>query len=258
MIHSTAIVYPGAQIADDAEIGPYAVIGAHVKIGSGTKVGPHAVIDGWTEIGENNTIFHMASVGAVPQDLKYKGEETYLKIGNGNTIREFATLHLGTVTGDGETTVGDGNLFMAYSHVAHDCHLGSNIVMANSATLAGHVNVEDYAILGGLCAIHQFVTVGESVMIGGGAMVANDIPPYTILTGEGRDLKLRGLNLIGLKRRGFADEAVSSLKKAYKILAFSGLKLSEAVERMKAEVSPSPEVDKFISFIESSKRGICR
>jgi UDP-N-acetylglucosamine acyltransferase len=258
MIHSSAIVYPGAQVAADAEIGPYAVIGPNVKIGRGTKVGPHAVIDGWTEIGEYNTIFQLASVGAVPQDLKYKGEETYLKIGNGNTIREFATLHLGTVTGDGETTVGNNNLFMAYSHVAHDCHLGNNIVMANSATLAGHVTVEDYAILGGLCAIHQFVTIGESVMIGGGSMVGNDLPPYTIVTGEGREVRLRGLNLIGLKRRGFSDETVSSLKKLYKILALSGLKLAEALQRMKSEVPSSPEVEHFISFIEGSKRGVCR
>jgi UDP-N-acetylglucosamine acyltransferase len=258
MIHSSAIVYPGALVAADAEIGPYAVIGPNVKIGRGTKVGPHAVIDGWTEIGEYNTIFQLASVGAVPQDLKYKGEETYLKIGNGNTIREFATLHLGTVTGDGETTVGNNNLFMAYSHVAHDCHLGNNIVMANSATLAGHVTVEDYAILGGLCAIHQFVTIGESVMIGGGSMVGNDLPPYTIVTGEGREVRLRGLNLIGLKRRGFSDETVSSLKKLYKILALSGLKLAEALQRMKSEVPSSPEVEHFISFIEGSKRGVCR
>jgi UDP-N-acetylglucosamine acyltransferase len=258
MIHSTAIVYPGAQIADDAEIGPYAVIGANVKIGRGTKVGPHAVVDGWTEIGENNTIFHLASVGAIPQDLKYKGEETYLRIGNGNTIREFATLHLGTVTGDGETTVGDNNLFMAYSHVAHDCHLGSNIVMANAATLAGHVTVQDYAILGGLVAVHQFVTIGESVMIGGGTLIGNDLPPYTIVTGEGRESSLRGLNLIGLKRRGFSDEVISALKKAYKILSLSGLKLSEAVEKMKSEVPSCPEVEKFVSFIENAKRGVCR
>jgi UDP-N-acetylglucosamine acyltransferase len=258
MIHSTAIVYPGAQIAEDAEIGPYAVIGANVKIGRGTKVGPHAVIDGWTEIGENNTIFHMASVGAIPQDLKYKGEETYLRIGNGNTIREFATLHLGTVTGDGETTVGNNNLFMAYSHVAHDCHVGSNIVMANAATLAGHVTVQDYAILGGLVAVHQFVTIGESVMIGGGTLVGNDLPPYTIVTGEGRECSLRGLNLIGLKRRGFSDETISALKKAYKTLSLSGLKLSDAVEKMKTEGASCPEVENFISFIENSKRGVCR
>ena len=258
MIHATAIIHPGATIAEGAEIGPYAIIGEHVSIGKGTKVGPHTVIDGWTEIGEDNTIFHMASVGAIPQDLKYRGEKTWLKIGNGNTIREFATLHLGTVTGDGETTVGDGNLFMAYSHVAHDCHIGNQVVMANAATLAGHVIVHDFAILGGLCAVHQFTRIGESVMVGGGTMVASDVPPYTILTGEGRDLKLRGLNQIGLKRRGISDESISSLKKAYKILSLSGLRLAEAIARIKTEVPTSAEVEHFVSFIESSKRGVVR
>ena len=258
MIHPTAILHPGAQIAPGVEIGPYAVIGEHVSIGTGTKVGPHTVIDGWTEIGENNTIFHMASVGAIPQDLKYRGEKTYLRIGNGNTIREFASLHLGTVTGDGETTVGDGNLIMAYSHVAHDCHIGNGVVMANAATLAGHVTVEDHAILGGLCAVLQFTRIGAHVMIGGATSVTLDIPPYTIVTGDRRESRLRGLNLVGLKRHGFADTTISGLKKAYKILALSGLKLAEAIEKMKAEVPPGPEVDHFISFIESSKRGVCR
>ena len=258
MIHPTAILHPGAQIAQGVEIGPYAVIGEHVRIGRGTKVGPHTVIDGWTEIGEDNTIFHMASVGAVPQDLKYRGEETYLKIGNGNTIREFASLHLGTVTGDGETTVGDGNLFMAYSHVAHDCHVGNGVVMANAATLAGHVTVEDHAILGGLCAVLQFTRIGTHVMVGGATSVTLDVPPYTIVTGDRRESRLRGLNLIGLKRHEFSEATISGLKKAYKILALSGLKLSEAVERMKSDIPPCTEVDYFISFIESSKRGVCR
>ena len=258
MIHSTAIVHPGASIADGVEIGPYAVIGEHVRIGKGTKVGPHTVIDGWTEIGEENTIFHMASIGAVPQDLKYRGEETWLKIGNGNTIREFASLHLGTVTGDGETTVGDGNLFMAYSHVAHDCHVGSGVVLANAATLAGHVTIEDHAILGGLCAVLQFTRIGTHVMVGGATSVTMDVPPYTIVTGDRRESRLRGLNLVGLKRRGFPEATISGLKKAYKILSLSGLKLSDAIERIKAEVPQSTEVDHFVSFIESSKRGVCR
>jgi UDP-N-acetylglucosamine acyltransferase len=258
MIHPSAIIASGAQIADGVEIGPYAVIGQHVKIGRGTKVGPHTVIDGWTEIGEDNTIFHMASVGAIPQDLKYRGEETYLRIGNGNTIREFASLHLGTVTGDNETTVGDGNLLMAYSHVAHDCHIGNGVVLANAATLAGHVTVEDYAILGGLCCVLQFTRIGSHVMIGGATPVALDVPPYTIVTGDRREARLRGLNLVGLKRRGFSTESIAGLKKAYKILALSGLKLTEAVEKMKTDVAPCPEVDHFISFIESSKRGVCR
>ncbi len=258
MIHSTAIIHPGAKVAETAEIGPYVVIGENVTIGKGTKVGPHTVIDGWTEIGEDNNIFHMASVGAVPQDLKYHGEKTWLKIGNGNTIREFASLHLGTVTGDGETTVGDGNLFMAYSHVAHDCHIGNNVILANSATLAGHVTVDDYAILGGLCAVLQFTRVGAHVMVGGATSVTLDVPPYTIITGDRREARLRGLNLVGLKRRGFPDTTISSLKKAYKILSLSGLKLVEAVERMKADVPSCPEVDHFIAFIEASKRGVTR
>jgi len=258
MIHPTAIIHPGAQIDPGVEIGPYVVIGEHVKIGGGTKVGPHTVIDGWTEIGENNTIFHMASVGAIPQDLKYHGEETYLRIGNGNTIREFASLHLGTVTGDGETTVGDGNLFMAYSHVAHDCHIGNHVVMANAATLAGHVTVEDFAILGGLCCVLQFTRIGAHVMIGGATPVAMDVPPYTIVTGDNRDARLRGLNLVGLKRRNFSAETINGLKKAYKLLTMSGLKQVEAIGRMKTEIPSCPEVDYFISFIESSKRGVCK
>jgi UDP-N-acetylglucosamine acyltransferase len=258
MIHPSAIIHPGAQIDPEVEVGPYAVIGEHVRIGRGTKVGPHTVIDGWTEIGEDNTIFHMASVGAVPQDLKYRGEKTYLRIGNGNTIREFASLHLGTITGDGETTVGDGNLIMAYSHVAHDCHVGNGVVMANAATLAGHVTVEDHAILGGLCAVLQFTRIGAHVMVGGATSITQDIPPYTIVTGDRREARLRGLNLVGLKRSNFPDTTISGLKKAYKILALSGMKLADAVERMKTEIPSCPEVDHFISFIESSKRGVCR
>ena len=258
MIHPTAVINPGAEIADDVEIGPYAIIGPHVRIGRGTSVGPHAVVEGWTEIGEENRIFQMSSVGAIPQDLKYKGEQTRLRIGNRKTIREFSTLHLGTVTGDGETTVGDDNLFMAYSHVAHDCHIGNGVVMANCATLAGHVIVEDYAIIGGLCAIHQFTRIGAHAMIGGGTMVGHDVPPYTIAaTEDKRDATLRGLNLIGLKRRGFSDETISELKKAYRLLT-SDIKLREAVEKMKEELQPLPEVLYFIAFIESAQRGVCR
>src|SRR6266568_3977133 len=255
MIHATAIIDPGAELDSDVEIGPYAIIGPHVKIGKGSKIGPHTVVEGWTTIGEQNQIFHMASVGAIPQDLKYRGEETYLKIGDRNIIREFATLHLGTVTGDGETTVGSGNLFMAYSHVAHDCHIGNGVVMANAATLAGHVTVEDHAILGGLCAIHQFTRIGVHAMIGGGTLVGNDIPPYTIATsGDRREAALRGLNLVGLKRRGFSDEAIGHIKKAYRILVLSKLKLADALARIRAEVPPCPEVTYFVEFIESAKR----
>jgi UDP-N-acetylglucosamine acyltransferase len=256
MIHPTAIIHPKAELDSDLEIGPYAVVGEHVKIARGTKVGAHTVIGGWTEIGEDNQIFHLASVGGIPQDLKYKGEKTWLKIGNRNIFREFVTIHPGTVTGDSETTVGDDNLFMAYCHAAHDCHIGSNVIMANGATLAGHVRVEDYAILGGLTAIHQHVTIGAHVMIGGGAMVGQDVPPYTIATGD--RARLRGLNMVGLRRRGFSEETLAVLKKAYKILVFSRLRISDALERIRTELPLLPEVVCFIEFIEKSERGICR
>ncbi len=258
MIHATAIIYPGARLAEDVEVGPYAIVGPNVVLGKGTVIGSHAVIEGWTTIGEYNQIFHHASVGTVPQDLKYRGEETYLKIGDRNIIREFATLHLGTVTGDGETTVGNGNLFMAYSHVAHDCHLGNGVIMANGATLAGHVTVEDNAGLGGLCAIHQFVRIGCNSYIGGGTLVSNDILPYMIATGDGRDTHLRGLNLVGLKRHGFSDETIGYLKKAYKKLVMAKLKLPEAVAWIKAELPSLPEINHLVEFIESSQRGVCR
>jgi len=258
MIHPSAIIDSSATLAADVEIGPYAIIGKHVTIGSGTTVGPHTVIGDWTTIGANNQIFHQASVGAPPQDLKYKGEEAWTHIGDNNIIREFATIHRGTLTGHGETVVGNSNLFMAYSHVAHDCRIGNGVVMANVATLAGHVTVEDNVILGGLVAIHQFVTIGAYAMIGGGTLVGVDILPYTIATMSRRDAKLRGLNLIGLKRRGFSDQAISNLKTAYKILFMSDLKLPEAVERIKAEITGCPEVDYMLDFIARSQRGICR
>ncbi|HEY3308155.1 MAG TPA: acyl-ACP--UDP-N-acetylglucosamine O-acyltransferase [Desulfuromonadaceae bacterium] len=258
MIHPSAIIENSAQLATDVEIGPYAIIGKHVRIGKGTKIGPHAVIGDWTEIGENNHIFHQTSVGAPPQDLKYRNEECWTRIGNNNVVREFATIHRGTVTGHAETVVGSNNLFMAYSHVAHDCVIGNGIVMANVATLAGHVTVEDNVILGGLVAVHQFSTVGAYSMIGGGTLIGLDIPPYMIATQGKRDAKLRGLNLIGLKRRGFSDEAINNLKKAYKTLFMADLKLPDAITRIRLEITGSPEVDNLLAFIERSKRGICR
>ncbi len=258
MIHPSAIIDESAQLAADVEIGPYAIIGRHVSIGSGSTVGAHAVIGDWTEIGANNRIFHQTSVGAPPQDLKYRGEETWTRIGDNNVIREFATIHRGTVTGHAETVVGSNNLFMAYSHVAHDCRIGDNVVMANVATLAGHVTIEDHVILGGLVAVHQFCTVGAHVMIGGGTLIGLDIPPYMIATSGKRDAKLRGLNLIGLKRRGFSDEAINDLKKAYKTLFMAGLKLPDAISRIRQEIHNRPEVEYLLAFIERSERGICR
>lgn len=258
MIHPSAIIDTSAQLSASVEIGPYAIIGKHVTVGPGTTIGAHAVIGDWTTIGENNQIFHQTSVGAPPQDLKYRGDECWTRIGDNNVIREFATIHRGTVTGHGETVVGSNNLMMAYSHVAHDCIIGNGVVMANVATLAGHVTVEDNVILGGLVAVHQFSTIGAFAMIGGGTMVGLDIIPYTIATSGKRDAKLRGLNLIGLKRRDFSDETIRNLKKAYKTLFMAHLKLPDAITHIKNEINGCPEIDYLLAFIENSKRGICR
>jgi len=258
MIHPSAIIDETARLAEGVEVGPYAIIGKQVSIGKGSRIGAHAVIGDWTEIGENNQIFHQTSVGAPPQDLKYRGEEAWTRLGDNNMVREFATIHRGTVTGHGETVVGNNNLFMAYSHVAHDCRIGNNVVMANVATLAGHVTIEDHVILGGLVAIHQFCTIGAHAMLGGGTLAGLDIPPYMIATSGKRDAKLRGLNLIGLKRRGFSDEAVSDLKKAYKTLFMANLKLPEAISRIRQEIPGCREVEYLLAFIERSERGICR
>lgn len=258
MIHPTAIIDSTATLASDVGVGPYAIIGKHATIGKGTSIGAHAVIGDWTALGENNQIFAQSSVGAPPQDLKYRGEECWTRLGDNNMVREFATIHRGTVTGHAETVVGSNNLFMAYSHVAHDCIVGNGVVMANVATLAGHVTVQDNVIIGGLVAVHQFSRIGAYAMIGGGTMVGMDILPYTIATSSKREAKLRGLNLIGLKRRGFTDEAITNLKKAYKTLFMAGLKLPEALERIRSEIRDCPEVDYLLAFIASTERGFCR
>ncbi len=256
MIHKTAIVHRKAQLVEDVEVGPYTIIGENVKIGRGTSIGPHVVIQGWTEIGEENQIFQFASIGAPPQHVRYRGERTRLKIGNRNIIREFVTMNLGTEGGEGITTLGDNNFFMAYSHLAHDCQVGNNTLFANSSALAGHVIVEDFAILGGLVAVHQFVRIGSLAMIGGGSMVPKDVPPYTLAVGD--RARLYGLNLVGLKRQEFPDELIFKLKRAYKIIFNSRLKLSEAVKMVRESFGDTPEVNNFINFIENSKRGICR
>jgi len=256
MIHTSAIVHPSARIEEGVEIGPFAVIGEHVSIGGGTTVGPHAVIEGWTEIGRDNRIFQFASVGAPPQDLKFHGEKSQLRLGDRNTVREFVTLHRGTESGGGETVVGDDCLFMAYSHVAHDCIVGNRVILANGATLAGHVQVDDFAILGGLSAVHQFARIGAHAMISGGAMVAQDVPPYCIAQGD--RARTVGINLVGLKRREFSDEALRSVKQAYKLIFRSGLRLEEALDRIAGEVSSCPELTTFVDFIRDSERGIAR
>jgi len=257
MIHSTAIIAPGAELDSTVSVGPYAVIGEYVKIGAGTTIGPHAVIEGRTEIGCDNQIFQFASIGAVPQDLKFSGEETSLTIGSRNRIREFVTIHLGTETGNGITTVGSDNLFMAYSHIAHDCIVKDYIVMANAATLAGHVEVDDYAILGGLSAVHQFARIGCHVMASGGSMIGQDIVPYSIVQGD--RARIVGLNLTGLKRRGFTSDTLSNIKKMYKLVFRSNLNLNEAIVQIEDQFDGSQEeVKTYLDFLKKSERGLAR
>ena len=256
MIHPTAIIDSKADIDSNVDVGPYSIVGANVQIGSGTVIGPHVVIQPYVEIGPDCHIFQYASIGAVPQALKFQGEETYVKIGRGTVIREFVTVNRGTGFGGEITEVGEENLLMAYVHIAHDCKTGRKVILANNATLAGHIVIEDFVTVGGLVAIHQFVRIGNYAYIGGKSAVVKDIPPYVIAAGD--RAKLHGLNSVGLKRHEFSQETLSSLKKAYRIIFRIGLTLNEAIERVKAEVEQVPEVDDMIRFIKSSERGITR
>ncbi len=256
MIHKTAIIDSTAEIGSDVEIGPYSVIHRNVQIGRGTIIGPHVTIDSYVTIEPDCTIFQYASIGAIPQDLKYKGEKSYLKIGRGTTIREFATLNRGTAAGGGITEVGEENLIMAYVHIAHDCKTGRRVILANNATLAGHVIIGDYANVGGLVAIHQFVRIGDYAYIAGKAAIVKDIPPYVLAAGD--RAKLYGLNNVGLKRSGFSSSTLSALKKVYRIFFRIGLTMNEAVERVRAEVEQIPDVVNFVNFIKSSQRGVTR
>ncbi len=255
-IHSTAIISPDAKLAEGVEVGPYAVINGDVTIGKDTVIGPHAVIDEHTDIGENCHIFQFCSIGAPPQDLKYKGEPTRVIIGNHNTIREFVTIHRSTTSDIGVTILGDHNLIMAYCHVAHNCKLGNHIIMSNAATLAGHIEVEDYAIISGLSGVHQFTVVGAHSFIGGASAVVKDVPPYTIA--QGNHAKLFGLNLVGLQRRNFPENTLKAIKNAYRIIFRSDMLLEAALEKASQEVEDLPEVRHFINFIKNSKRGVCR
>lgn len=255
-IHPTAIVDPRAELADDVQVGPYAIIREDVYIGSGTSIGSHAIIEPFVSIGKDCRIFQFASIGAEPQSLKFKGEKTYVKIGKETIIREFVTVHRGTDFGGGITEIGEQNFLMAYTHIAHDCKTGRMVIMANNATLAGHITIGDYATIGGLTAIHQFVQVGDYAFIGGKSAVVKDIPPFVIAAGD--RARLHGMNTVGLKRHGFSQSTLNQLKKVYRIIFRIGLTLNEAMERVKAEVEQVPEVVKFLEFIQSSQRGITR
>jgi UDP-N-acetylglucosamine acyltransferase len=255
-VHPTAIVDPRAELDSAVEVGPYCLVGAGVKIGKGTKIHSHAVIQGRTSLGEGNVVFPFATIGSAPQDLKYKGEPSELLIGNRNTIREYVSLNPGTTGGGMVTRVGDQNLLMMYCLIAHDCIVGDHNVIANSATLGGHVVIEDFVIVGGLVGIHQFVRIGTSAILGAGSMVSKDIPPYCNATGD--RAKLHGLNIEGLKRRGFDKSVIEAIRKAYRIAFRSRLKIDDAVKKIRHEIVSIPEVERFVSFIASSQRGVCR
>ena len=255
-IHPTAIVSPEARLADDVEVGPYTIIASDVNIGKGTVIGPHTMIDEHTDIGENCRIFQFCSIGAPPQDLKYDGEPTRVIIGNHNTIREFVTIHRSTTADIGVTIIGDHNLIMAYCHIAHNCKLGSHIIMSNVATLAGHIHVEDFAIISGLTGVHQFTKIGAHAFIGGASGVTKDVPPYTLANGN--HARLFGLNIIGLQRRNFPEKNIKALRDAYRIIFRSDLLLDVALEKASKELEDLPEVRHFIQFIKESQRGVCR
>lgn len=255
MIHNTAIVSDKARIASDVEIGPFTVIGPKVKIGLGVTIANGCLIDGDTTIGDGSKIYTGAIIGSPPQDLKYKGEDTKLIIGENNIIREYTTINLGTIE-KGVTTVGNNNLIMAYSHIAHDCVVGDNCVLANCATLAGHVTIEDKVVIGGLVAIHQFTRVGKFSILGGCSKVVQDIPPFS--TCDGHPARVYGLNLLGLRRAQISARVISDLKSAFKYLFFSGLCKANAIEKIQGFISQSPEVLYLIDFLQSSSRGIAR
>jgi UDP-N-acetylglucosamine acyltransferase len=256
MIHPTALVHPDARLGADVSIGAYSLIGEHVELGAGTRVGPHVVITGHTRIGEGNRIFQFCSLGEEPQDKKYAGEPTRLEIGDFNVIREFCTFNTGTAQDVGVTRMGNHNWIMAYVHIAHDCQVGSHTIFANNATLAGHVHIGDYAILGGFTGVHQFCRVGAHVITGIASVVRQDIPPF--ITVAGNPLAPFGINSEGLKRRGYSAEALSALKQAYKTLYKSGLSLSDAQVAIATAAQTQPELAPLAEFLASAGRGIVR
>jgi UDP-N-acetylglucosamine acyltransferase len=259
-IHPTAIVEKGAQLDASVSVGPYTVIGPHVKIGAGTSVGPHCVIEGHTTIGRDNRIFQFGSIGAANQDKKYKGEPCELVIGDRNTIREFVTFHIGTVQDKGVTRIGDDNWIMAYTHIAHDCVVGNNTTMANNTTLGGHVEIGDWVTVGGLCGIHQFVKVGAHAMLGFQSAVSQDVPPFMLV--DGNPLHVSGVNVTGLKRRGFSNERIAAIRQMHKLLYREGRTLADARVAIDALAQQTPEAAQDVAlmsgFLAKAERGIAR
>jgi UDP-N-acetylglucosamine acyltransferase len=255
-VHPTAQVAPGVELGDGVEVGAYAVIGPDVQIGANTRVGPHAVVQGPARIGAGNVIFQFASVGSAPQDKKYRGEPTRLEIGDRNVIREFVTLNRGTTQDQGVTRIGSDNLFMAYAHVAHDCQVGHQCVLANCATLGGHVQLGDWVIMGGLSAVHQFCKVGAHAFIANNAAVTRDVPPYVMTVGQ--PAAAHSVNAEGLKRRGFTSEQIRNIRSAFRVLYRSGLKLADATAQLEALAGDQQEIRPIVEFLSTSTRSIVR
>ncbi len=255
-IHETAIIGSGASIGNNCHIGPFCTVGDDVRLGDGVRLDSHVVVDGRTSIGDETRVYPFVSIGLAPQDLKYAGEPTGTEIGKRNHIREFVTIHRGTDGGGGMTRIGDGNLLMAQAHVAHDCQLGSEIIMANAATLAGHVEIADKASVGAYSGVHQFCRIGYEAFVGGYSVVVKDAMPYAII--QGNHAKCYGLNKVGMKRRGYSKEVIDSLSHAFHLLLSAKLNTTQAVQRIKTEISGCDEVDLLLNFIESSKRGVVK
>jgi len=256
LIHSSAIVDPAAILAEDVSVGPFSIIGPDVEIGPGTTVGPHVVIKGPCRIGRDNRIFQFTSVGEDPQDKKYQGEITRLEIGDRNVMREYCTIHRGTAQDQSLTRIGSDNLLMAYTHVAHDCIIGDGVIMANGASLAGHVSVEDHAILGGFSLVHQFCRIGRHSFSGMGSVISRDIPPYVMVGGS--PTKPRGINNVGMERRGYDADAILQIKRAFKVIYKSRLKLEEAIENLTCMAEQSPVILPMLEFLQQSGRSIIR
>jgi UDP-N-acetylglucosamine acyltransferase len=256
-IHPTAIIDAQARIHPDADIGPYCIVQGEVEIGARTRLMAHAYLEGPLTVGEDNTFFPYCSIGAAPQDMKYKGERSETRIGNKNRFREFVTVHRGTEGGGLVTSLGDDNLLLAYTHVAHDCIVGSHNILSNGVTLGGHVVVGDWVVLSGLSAVHQFCRVGSHAIVGGGSIITQDVAPYS-MTVSPREAKLFGANKVGLQRRGFSEESVNALHKAFRLLGSKSLNTSQALEKIRAEVPQTPEVVEVVAFIERSERGVIK
>ena len=255
-IHPTAIVSPEAQLGADVEVGPYAIIGDNVIIGDGTTIGPHAIIEGWTTIGKRNRIYAGAIIGNEPQDKKFRGEKSYLFIGDDNVFREYCTVSRGTEGGGGETRIGNQNLFMSYSHVGHDSQIGNDIVLGHGSGIAGHVTIEDKVIIGGICGVHQFTKIGRMAMVGAHTMITKDTPPYALISGN--PPRVYGVNIVGLRRNGLSPDTRMEIQRAYKILYRSTLNVSQAIEEMERELPGCEEIDHFIRFLRNAERGVYR